>query len=92
MHVFFQQNKKERIIPTTWRAEPYDSQLGQVFYYLVALQLRAICLLTYPPPVMGLFMADGNVTAFYSLCLYITNIYVYTVVFLFLVLHSGGLD
>ena len=58
----FQQNKKEHIEPRTWQEEPFDSQLGQVLFYLVSLQLRALCFQTHPCPVMGVFMADGKVS------------------------------
>ena len=42
--------------------DTYDSQLGQTLFYLLAIQLQTLGSQTSPPPpVMGLFMADGNV-------------------------------
>ena len=46
-----QQNKKEQAKPITWQEEPYDAQLGQSLFYLLALQLRALCFRTHPPPL-----------------------------------------
>ena len=51
---------ENKLPPKLWRGDPHDSQLGQLLFYLVAHQIKAITILPYPKPVMGLFMADGH--------------------------------
>ena len=58
----FKQNKKDHRLPSTWNEETCDSQLGQSLFYLFALQLRSLCHHTHPSPIMGVFMADGQVS------------------------------
>ena len=52
-----------------WREEPNDAQLGQILFYLAAQQLNTMMIYTHPPPIMGMFMADGNVRT-YGLTVY----------------------
>ena len=51
---------ENKLPPKLWRGDPHDSQLGQLLFYLVAHQIKAVTILPYPKPVMGLFMADGH--------------------------------
>ena len=51
----------------------FDSQVGQLLFYLLAGQLQAVTLRTNPPPLLGIFMADG----------FVRNFFVYFVLFIF---------
>ena len=78
--------------PLTWREEPYDSQFGQTLFYLLAVQLRSVCFMTYPPPEMGIFIADGNVmgylrVSYYHICMYLP---LFLPSYMYIVLHSCG--
>ena len=44
----------------------FDSQVGQLLFYLLAGQLEAVTHRTNPPPLLGLFMADGVVRDFWG--------------------------
>ena len=46
--------------PLTWKEEPNDSQIGQLFFYLVAQQLEATKLCMHPNPIVGMFMGGGG--------------------------------
>ena len=58
--LLYQQNKKHHMPPLTWKEEPNDSQIGQLFFYLVAQQLEAIKLCMHPNPIVGMFMGGGG--------------------------------
>ena len=54
--------------PTTWREDDLDGQLGQMLFYAVAQQLKALKLWTYPRPLLGIFMAEGKVFIYSTFC------------------------
>ena len=51
----------------------FDSQVGQLLFYLLVGQLEAVTHRTNPPPLLGIFMADGVVRDIFLfiLCFYI---------------------
>ena len=70
MICFTKQNKKGRKVCGTWRVPPAatDSQIGQLMYYLMAVQLRRLQLHLRTPrteeavgPLLGLYMEDDVV-------------------------------
>ena len=63
-------SKRQRL-KLTWREDPADSQIGQLLYYLLGVQLCSIQLflthdserrLKAPKPVLGLYMEEGVVS------------------------------
>ena len=65
MHFLTKQNKKywskmKRLRLAGWHEESSDSQVGQLLYYLTAVQLKMIQT-AFPSPVLGLFMEEGKV-------------------------------
>ena len=42
-----------------------DLQIGQIMFYLLASQLKAVTQRTNPTPLLGIFMADGSVRKFF---------------------------
>ena len=56
-----------------WRGNESDSQVGQLLYYLIAVQLSMIkSAAPLPNPVLGLFMEEGMVIIQYAFVMWHT--------------------
>jgi len=51
---------REELKVKGWKEREDDTQIGQLLYYMTAVQLRSLSLGT-PHPVLGIFMEEGMV-------------------------------
>ena len=68
MICFIKQNKKKKKLFGMWRVAAADSQIGQLLYYLMAVQLNRLQLHLRTPgsekavgPLLGIYMEDDMV-------------------------------